>query len=36
MQLFNKDIDTLLIEPIESMMEKLMMMAKDPESAAKE
>jgi len=30
MQLFSKDIDTLLVEPIEGMMEKLMLMAKDP------
>ena len=30
MQMFNKDIDTLLIEPIENMMDKLMLMAKDP------
>jgi len=36
MQLFSKDIDTLLVEPIEGMMQKLMQMAKDPESAAKE
>lgn len=35
-QLFSKDINTLLIEPIEGMMEKLMLMAKDPESAAKQ
>lgn len=36
MGLFSRDIDTLLVEPIEGMMEKLMLMAKDPESAAKE
>ena len=30
MQLFSRDIDTLLVEPIEGMMEKLMLMAKDP------
>lgn len=36
MQLFSRDIDFLLVEPIEGMMEKLMLMAKDPESAAKE
>lgn len=36
MQLFSQNIDTLLVEPIEGMMEKLMLMAKDPESAAKE
>ena len=36
MILFSNDIDTLLVEPIEGMMEKLMLMAKDPESAAKE
>jgi class 3 adenylate cyclase len=36
LQLFAKDINTLLVEPIEGMMEKLMLMAKDPESAAKE
>jgi len=35
MGLFANDIDTLLVEPIEGMMEKLMNMAKDPESAAK-
>ena len=36
MALFSNDIDTLLVEPIEGMMEKLMLMARDPESAAKE
>jgi len=36
MQLFSRDIDTLLVEPIEGMMQKLMIMAKDPESVAKE
>ena len=36
MHLFSKSIDSLLVEPIESMMGKLMLMAKDPESAAKE
>ena len=36
MQLFSQNIDTLLVEPIEDMMEKLMLMAKDPEAAAKE
>lgn len=36
MHFFSSTIDTLLVEPIESMMEKLMLMAKDPESAAKE
>lgn len=36
MQLFSQTVDTLLVEPIEGMMEKLMLMAKDPESAAKE
>ena len=30
LQLFTKDINTLLVEPIEGMMEKLMLMAKDP------
>jgi hypothetical protein len=30
MQLFSRDIDTLLVEPIEGMMQKLMLMAKDP------
>lgn len=30
LQLFTKDINALLVEPIESMMEKLMLMAKDP------
>lgn len=36
MHLFSKNIDTYLVEPIEDMMAKLMLMAKDPESAAKE
>jgi len=36
MHFFSTTIDTLLVEPIESMMDKLMLMAKDPESAAKE
>jgi hypothetical protein len=36
MQMFSKDIDTLLVEPIEGMMQKLMLMARDPEAAAKE
>ena len=36
MYLFNYDIDTYIVDPIESMMQKLMEMAKDPESAAKE
>ncbi len=35
MQLFANDINELLVEPIEGMMEKLMLMAKDPEAAAK-
>ena len=35
MQLFSQSIDTLLVEPIENMMDKLMLMAKDPEAAAK-
>lgn len=30
MQLFSQNIDTYLVEPIEDMMEKLMLMAKDP------
>lgn len=30
MHLFSKSIDSLLVEPIESMMGKLMLMAKDP------
>jgi len=36
MQMFSRDIDTLLVEPIEGMMQKLMLMARDPEAAAKE
>ena len=36
LQLFATDINTLLVEPIEGMMAKLMLMAKDPEAAAKE
>jgi class 3 adenylate cyclase len=36
MHLFSQSIDSLLVEPIEDMMQKLMLMAKDPESAAKE
>jgi hypothetical protein len=30
LHLFSSDINTLLVEPIEGMMEKLMQMAKDP------
>lgn len=34
LHLFSNDIDSLIVEPIEGMMDKLMKMAKDPESAA--
>ena len=34
--LFATDIETYIVEPIENMMNKLMIMAKDPEAAAKE
>jgi hypothetical protein len=36
LHLFSSDIDELLVIPIEGMMQKLMNMAKDPESASKE
>jgi len=34
--MFSTDIDKYIVEPIENMMKKLMIMAKDPEAAAKE
>ena len=33
---FNKDIEELIVQPIEQMMEKLKKMAEDPEAASKE
>jgi hypothetical protein len=32
---FNSDIEGLIVHPIEKMMEKLKIMAEDPESASK-
>lgn len=36
LHLFSTDIDTLIVDPIQGMMDKLVNMAKDPESASKE
>ena len=33
---FNSDIEELIVHPIEKMMEKLKLMAEDPEAASKE
>jgi len=34
--MFSTDIDKYIVEPIENMIKKLMIIAKDPEAAAKE